>query len=44
MRMGHLGVLVLDGVLAHELLHADTVRTELIGAGDLLCPWHEADG
>jgi CRP/FNR family transcriptional regulator, cyclic AMP receptor protein len=41
---GHLGLLVLDGVLAREILLADTISTELVGGGDLLCPWHEADG
>jgi hypothetical protein len=41
---GHLGLLVLDGVLAREILLADTISTELMGAGDLLCPWHEAGG
>jgi CRP/FNR family cyclic AMP-dependent transcriptional regulator len=41
---GHLGLLVLDGVLAREILLADTISTELVGAGDLLSPWHEADG
>jgi CRP/FNR family cyclic AMP-dependent transcriptional regulator len=41
---GHLGLLVLDGVLAREILLADTISTELVGVGDLLCPWHEADG
>jgi CRP/FNR family cyclic AMP-dependent transcriptional regulator len=43
-RWGHLGLLVLDGVLAREILLADTISTELMGAGDLLCPWHEAGG
>lgn len=41
---GNLGLLVLDGVLAREILLADTISTELVGAGDLLCPWHEPDG
>jgi hypothetical protein len=40
----HLGLLVLDGVLAREILLSDTISTELVGAGDLLCPWHEGDG
>jgi CRP/FNR family transcriptional regulator, cyclic AMP receptor protein len=40
----HLGLLVLDGVLAREILLADTISTELMGTGDLLRPWHEADG
>jgi hypothetical protein len=36
---GHLGLLVLDGVLSREVLASDVVSTELIGAGELLRPW-----
>jgi CRP/FNR family cyclic AMP-dependent transcriptional regulator len=36
----HLGLLVLDGVLAREVLVSDTVSTELLGPGDVLRPWH----
>jgi CRP/FNR family cyclic AMP-dependent transcriptional regulator len=36
---GHLGLLVLDGVLAREVLAADVISTELIGGGELLRPW-----
>jgi CRP/FNR family cyclic AMP-dependent transcriptional regulator len=36
---GHVGLLLLDGVLAREVLAADIVSTELIGAGELLRPW-----
>jgi hypothetical protein len=39
----NIGLLVLDGVIAREVLIADTVSTELIGAGDIVRPWHEAD-
>jgi DNA-binding transcriptional ArsR family regulator len=37
----HLGLLVLDGVVARELLLSDNVSTELLGAGDLLRPWQD---
>jgi CRP/FNR family transcriptional regulator, cyclic AMP receptor protein len=36
----HIGLLVIDGVLAREVLVADTVSTELIGPGDVIRPWH----
>jgi CRP/FNR family cyclic AMP-dependent transcriptional regulator len=36
---GHVGLLLLDGVLARELLAADIVSTELLGAGEVLRPW-----
>jgi CRP-like cAMP-binding protein len=36
----HLGLLVVDGVLAREVVLADTVSTELLGPGDILRPWH----
>lgn len=36
---GHLGLLVVDGVLAREVLVSDTVSTELLGPGDVLRPW-----
>jgi CRP/FNR family transcriptional regulator, cyclic AMP receptor protein len=35
----HVGLLVLDGVLAREVLAADIVSTELLGAGEVLRPW-----
>jgi len=35
----HLGLLVIDGVLARELVLEATVSTELLGPGDLLRPW-----
>ena len=35
----HLGVLVLEGVIAHDVLLGGTASTELLGPGDLLQPW-----
>jgi CRP-like cAMP-binding protein len=35
----HLGLLVLDGVLAREVVLGDTISTELLGPGDILRPW-----
>jgi hypothetical protein len=35
----HVGLLVLDGVLARELVVADHVSAELLGPGDLVRPW-----
>jgi hypothetical protein len=34
-----LGLLVLEGLIARELLMRDNVSTELLGEGDLLRPW-----
>jgi CRP-like cAMP-binding protein len=39
---GHLGLLVLDGVLSREVLATDVISTELIGSGELLRPWQLA--
>ncbi len=39
----HLGLLVLDGVLAREVLVSDTISTELLGPGDVIRPWQIAD-
>jgi hypothetical protein len=39
---GHIGLLLLDGVLAREVLAADIVSTELLGPGELLRPWELA--
>jgi CRP/FNR family cyclic AMP-dependent transcriptional regulator len=36
----HIGLLVIDGVLAREVLVSDTVSTELLGPGDVIRPWH----
>lgn len=35
----HLGLLVLDGLLARDTVVADTACAELVGAGDVLRPW-----
>jgi hypothetical protein len=35
----NVGLLLLDGIVAREVVLADTVSTELLGAGDLLRPW-----
>src|ERR671911_337509 len=35
----HIGLLVLDGVVARELVVADHVSAELLGPGDLVRPW-----
>jgi CRP/FNR family cyclic AMP-dependent transcriptional regulator len=40
----HVGILVLDGVLASEVLVSDTVSTELLGPGDIVRPWRLHDG
>jgi CRP-like cAMP-binding protein len=36
---GHIGLLLLDGVLTREVLTSDIVSTELLGPGELLRPW-----
>jgi hypothetical protein len=36
----HLGLLLLEGVLAREVVIGRTVSTELLGPGDLVRPWH----
>ena len=41
---GHVGMLVIDGVLAREVLVTDTVSTELLGPGDVIRPWRIHDG
>jgi CRP-like cAMP-binding protein len=35
---GHLGLLVLDGLLTRDVMLGDTIATELVGRGDLLRP------
>jgi CRP/FNR family transcriptional regulator, cyclic AMP receptor protein len=40
----HIGLLVLDGVLAREVLVSDTVSTELLGPGDIIRPWQLHEG
>jgi CRP/FNR family transcriptional regulator, cyclic AMP receptor protein len=39
---GHLGLLVVDGLVGRELLADDVASMELLGPGDLLRPWDEA--
>jgi hypothetical protein len=39
----NVGLLLLDGMLAREVLIADTVSTELLGTGDIVRPWHEGE-
>jgi hypothetical protein len=36
----NLGLLIVEGVLAREVVLGDTVSTELLGPGDVLRPWH----
>jgi len=42
----HIGLLILDGVLAREVLVSDTISTELLGPGDIIRPWrlHDESG
>jgi CRP/FNR family transcriptional regulator, cyclic AMP receptor protein len=35
----NVGLLLVDGVIAREVVLEDTVSTELLGAGDLIRPW-----
>jgi hypothetical protein len=39
----HVGLLVVDGVIAREVLVSDTVSTELLGPGDVVRPWRLQD-
>jgi len=38
----HIGLLLLEGVVAREVIVADHVSAELLGPGDLLRPWQPA--
>jgi len=38
----HVGLLLLDGVIAREVIVADHVSAELLGPGDLVRPWQDA--
>jgi CRP/FNR family transcriptional regulator, cyclic AMP receptor protein len=40
----HIGMLVIDGIVAREVLVWDTVSTELLGPGDVIRPWRVNDG
>ena len=39
----HLGLIVLDGVLAREIVLEDMTSTELLGPGDFIRPWSEEE-
>jgi CRP/FNR family transcriptional regulator, cyclic AMP receptor protein len=39
---GHLGMLLLDGVIARDVVVADNVSAELVGPGDVIRPWQAA--
>jgi CRP/FNR family cyclic AMP-dependent transcriptional regulator len=41
---GHVGLLLLEGVLARDVVVADHISAELLGPGDLVRPWEEPDG
>jgi CRP/FNR family cyclic AMP-dependent transcriptional regulator len=43
LRSGYLGLLVVDGVLARELLATDVISMELLGPGDILRPWQDVE-
>ena len=40
-RDGHLGVLVVDGLLTRDVVIGETTCAELVGPGDLLRPWDD---
>jgi len=40
---GHLGLLVLDGLLTRQVVIGEATCAELLGAGDVLRPWTEID-
>jgi CRP/FNR family cyclic AMP-dependent transcriptional regulator len=37
---GHLGLLIVDGVVARDVVLEDCISSELLGAGDVVRPWH----
>jgi CRP/FNR family transcriptional regulator, cyclic AMP receptor protein len=39
----HVGLLLVEGIVAREVLIADTVSTELLGPGDVVRPWRDRD-
>ncbi len=39
----HVGLLILEGVVAREVVLADSVSCELLGEGDVVRPWQSAD-
>jgi hypothetical protein len=40
----HVGLLLVDGVIAREVLVSDTISTELLGPGDVIRPWRMREG
>jgi len=40
----HIGLLVLEGIIAREVLVSDIVSTELLGPGDIVRPWRLDSG
>jgi CRP/FNR family cyclic AMP-dependent transcriptional regulator len=43
-RPDHIGLLVVEGIVAREVLVWDTVSTELLGPGDVIRPWRLDSG
>jgi hypothetical protein len=41
---GHIGLLVVDGIVGRELLAENVTSLELLGRGELVRPWQEGDG
>jgi CRP/FNR family transcriptional regulator, cyclic AMP receptor protein len=41
---GHLGMLLLDGVIGRDVVVADNVSAELVGPGDVIRPWQAPGG
>jgi CRP/FNR family cyclic AMP-dependent transcriptional regulator len=41
---GHVGLLLIDGVVSREVLVSDTVSTELLGPGDVMRMWSLHEG
>jgi CRP/FNR family cyclic AMP-dependent transcriptional regulator len=39
LQAAHVGLLLVDGVVAREVVVADCISTELLGPGDILRPW-----
>jgi CRP/FNR family cyclic AMP-dependent transcriptional regulator len=41
---GHIGLLIVEGVVSHEVLAEDVTSMELLGTGDILRPWQILGG
>jgi CRP/FNR family transcriptional regulator, cyclic AMP receptor protein len=39
---GHIGLLLLEGIVAREVAIEDTISSELLGPGDVIVPWSES--